>query len=472
MSADVRSSHMRVTTNASWLIVCRVGSDFLSLLLFVVISRSFGPAGIGEFSYGFAIATLLLVIATLGIDSFGVREYSQIAPANRSTWMAELLGTQIVVVAMAVSGLFVYLLLTRAAASTWVVVAALTSYQVLVALARTLFIPAISAQQMVGPAVLDLICRATAVGVAVFLIKSSATSVAWALVGFPLAGVLLLVVAAMSAFRQDTKLGIKISRNALHKIGLALWSYAAAELIAQIFARIGLFVLAIESGVAATGLYAAGLKLLELACMPLVFLGVAAYPRLIQQHGANPAAFRNLANRLLWVMVLTSGGIAWGLYYVAPALVIPILGAKFVGTESVVRAMAAVAVVQAAEAIMWPVLLAAGLQIARLRAISAATLLSLALNVLLIPRFGVNGAILASFLSLLTIVFLFCLPLRSVLGPRLMQRPILALAVSIFVAVATALCLKNQGFSVQGFASIVAFLGAALAMFWRFGRTT
>jgi O-antigen/teichoic acid export membrane protein len=382
--------------------------------------------------------------------------------------MAELLGTQIVVVAMAVSGLFVYLLLTRAAASTWVVVAALTSYQVLVALARTLFIPAISAQQMVGPAVLDLICRATAVGVAVFLIKSSATSVAWALVGFPLAGVLLLVVAAMSAFRQDTKLGIKISRNALHKIGLALWSYAAAELIAQIFARIGLFVLAIESGVAATGLYAAGLKLLELACMPLVFLGVAAY----QQHGANPAAFRNLANRLLWVMVLTSGGIAWGLYYVAPALVIPILGAKFVGTESVVRAMAAVAVVQAAEAIMWPVLLAAGLQIARLRAISAATLLSLALNVLLIPRFGVNGAILASFLSLLTIVFLFCLPLRSVLGPRLMQRPILALAVSIFVAVATALCLKNQGFSVQGFASIVAFLGAALAMFWRFGRTT
>ena len=202
---------MKVKINAISLIFCRVGSDFLSLLLFVGISRHFGPAGVGEFSYGFAIATLVFVIASLGIDTYGVRHFLQLAPLQRSAWMAELLGTQVVMSSISVVGLGGYLLLTGPTPAKLAVILALTTYQVLVALARTMFIPAIARERMVLPAIADVICRAVAVGVAIVAIERSSSSVAVSLLGFPVAGALLLVVAAISAIRYGITLRIRIS---------------------------------------------------------------------------------------------------------------------------------------------------------------------------------------------------------------------------------------------------------------------
>ena len=449
---------LKVKINAISLIFCRVGSDFLSLLLFVGISRHFGPAGVGEFSYGFAIATLVFVIASLGMDTYGVRHFLQLAPHERSAWMAELLGTQVVMSLISVAGLGGYLLLTGPTPAKLAVILALTTYQVLVALARTMFIPAIARERMVFPAIVDVMSRVVAVGVAIMAIAWSSASVAVALLGFPVAGALFLIVAAISAVRYGIKLRIRISRKALQGIGRTLWAYAAAEVVAQIFMRLGLVILAILAGEVATGLYAAGLKLLELSCVPLVYVGVAAYPRLVFLHETDMPLFRKLANNLLWIMVLMSGGIGWGLYYVAPEIIIPILGSKFAGTESIVRAMSAVAVLQAVEAILWPMLLAAGLQAERLVVIIIATLASLVLNLALIPRFGVYGAIAASLLSLMIVVVLFVAVLRRALVPQLLARPFLILISGVAVAASSAWLLRYQGIWVEAAISIAAFL--------------
>ena len=449
---------MKVKINAISLIFCRVGSDFLSLLLFVGISRHFGPAGVGEFSYGFAIATLVFVIASLGIDSYGVRHFLQLAAPQRSAWMAELLGTQVVMSSISVAGLGGYLLLSGPTPAMLAVILALTSYQVLVALARTMFIPAIAREHMVFPAIVDVICRALAVGVAIVAIEWASSSVPVSLLGFPIAGALLLVVAAISAIRHGITLRIRISRKALHSIGRTLWSYAASEVVAQVFARLGLITLSVLAGEVATGLYAAGLKLLELSCVPLVYLGIAAYPRLVFLHETDMSLFRKLASNLLWIMVLMSGAIAWGLYYVAPEIMIPILGAKFAGAESIVRAMSAVAVVQAVEAILWPMLLAAGLQVERLVVIIIATLSNLVLNLALIPRFGVYGAIAASLLSLTIIVVLFVAVLRRALVPRLLAHVFLILVGGVVVAASSAWLVHHQGVWVEAAIAIAAFL--------------
>jgi O-antigen/teichoic acid export membrane protein len=460
------SVELKITTNAIGLIGCRVGADFLSLVLFVVISRHFGPVGIGEFSYGFAVATLVFVIASLGLDGYGVRQYSQVEPAGRSAWMAELLGTQLAVMAAAAVVLVGYLLLTAPTSSALAAVATLTLYQVMVALARSLFIPAIAHERMLLPAVADLLCRAVAVGGAMGAIAFSAP-IGKALLGFPAAGTVLLTVASYSALRNGVNLGIRVSGTAIARICGTLWSYAAAEVVMQVYMRIGLMTLTLQIGAGATGVYAAGLKLLELACMPLIFLGVAAYPRLIRLHESNTSAFRKLSGDMLWLMVLLSGTLAWGLYFIAPEWVIPVLGAKFAGSEPVVRNMAAVGTVQAAESILWPLLLAAGLQVARLRVISISTGLNVALNLILIPRWGVNGAIAASFVSFLAIVLQFSGTLRGPLGSRILLQIFGTLFVAVAAEATVAWGLSEYGYWVQSAASLGAFLVILGASYWR-----
>jgi O-antigen/teichoic acid export membrane protein len=51
---------MKVISNAFWLSFGRIAADLLSFVLFAAISRTFGPSGTGEYSYAFAIATLMV----------------------------------------------------------------------------------------------------------------------------------------------------------------------------------------------------------------------------------------------------------------------------------------------------------------------------------------------------------------------------------------------------------------------------
>ena len=85
---------MKVITNAFWLSFCRIAADLLSFVLFAVISRTFGPAGTGEYSYAFAIASLIALLATAGFEDYGIRQYARAAEQQRPQLWRDLLQTQ------------------------------------------------------------------------------------------------------------------------------------------------------------------------------------------------------------------------------------------------------------------------------------------------------------------------------------------------------------------------------------------
>ena len=141
----------KTTANAAWLVGSRVAGDLLAFALFVAISRHFGPAGIGTYSYGFAVATLGYYVSALGIDDYGVREYVRLPRPEGARLVAELLGAQWVVIAATIAVFSLYLW----AAGEWggeigTIVALLSSYQFAFALTRTLFIPAMGRQEMIA----------------------------------------------------------------------------------------------------------------------------------------------------------------------------------------------------------------------------------------------------------------------------------------------------------------------------------
>ncbi len=156
--------------NTLWLTACRLTGDVLNLLLFVLISRQFGPAGVGAYSYGFAVATFGFVIGCLGIEEYGLRQYSRMDDARRPAFLGELLGTQGLMVAAAVLTLTVYLAFTHSSSSTLMMVGALGIYQITAAIVATLFIPAMAAQRMLWPALAELSARTVAFASAAYLI--------------------------------------------------------------------------------------------------------------------------------------------------------------------------------------------------------------------------------------------------------------------------------------------------------------
>jgi O-antigen/teichoic acid export membrane protein len=454
------------TRNAIWLTACRLTGDVLNLLLFVLISRRFGPAGAGAYSYGFAVATFAFVIGCLGIEEYGLRQYARMDDHERPAFFGELLGTQMLMVALAVIAIAIYLLLTQPSNATLLMVCALTVYQITAAVAATLFIPAMAAQRMMWPALAELTARAVAFSVAGYAIGVSHAPLAQALLGYPVAALIWLTVAIRSTRKFAPLLRLSISSAGARRIAGILWSFALLEIFAQLFARIGVIVLSLNVSDAAAGIFATGLRLIEVALMPLSFLGVAAYPRLSRLYSTAPPEFRKSAGELMWLMLLGGGVAAWGLFFVAPSLLVPVLGQRFAGAEPFIQTMAVFALVQAIEVCLGRILLCADRQIANAVFVACGAILSLVLNLLWVPRYGVSGAIYAG-AAAYALIDIFCILAlwRPLTGPVLL-RMFLTLAAAVTLGAGLSALLALYDFSVwlqaiAAAAALVVFGGIA-----------
>ncbi len=427
---------MKIAANAFWLATCRVAADVAGFILFAAVSRQFGPAGAGEYAYAFAIAGCAAVLGTSGLEEYGIREYVRlpVAAARRRLW-TDLLATQAVQLTAGLAALGLFLLVVGHEGAGAPAILATSAYLVGWGVARTLFVPAFAAQAMVVPAFAELLCRLAATATALLLLASltaATASLPLVLIGFPAAGLTLAVLALLNARRHGAALEAgRLRRPAVGGTLRQSWPFAVSEMLSQFYVRADLLMIAHLVGSATAGLYATGVKFVEVGLVPFVLLGQAAYPFLSRVAGDDPRAFADAASDLLRTVLLFAGLLALGLRFVAPPLVPLLLGAEFGPASELLPWFGALAVLKAAEIALYRLLYAARLQGTYLRALVLGTSVNVTLNLALIPALGALGAILAASGSALAIGFVCGFGLRRQLPPRHAGRAILALAAAL-----------------------------------------
>lgn len=219
-------------------------------------------------------------------------------------------------------------------------------------------------------------------------------------------------------------------------------------------------------------MFATGLRLIETALVPLGFFGIAFYPQLSRSFSADIGNFRRSAMQLVWVMLLAGMLVAWGLYFVAPQLLVPVLGERFAGTAPIMRLMAGLALVQALEVGLGRVLLSADLQVPRALFIAVGAIASVALNAVLAPRYGVDGAIVSTVAAYGIINVLSLVALKGPLTGAALRPLIwtLVLGVAVGAGIVGLLSYSGHGPVLQatGCATIL-ILVAAVAYLYRCG---
>ena len=410
-------SKLLMGRNAVSLLACRVGADLLNFLLFLVVSRRFGPEGMGEYGYGFALASLVYYAATLGIDEYGIREYTRCSPERRPTLISDLLGAQVCITIAVIAVLGGYLWVTQPTPQVLAIIVGMTLYQLGAAFSATLFVPAMAEQQMMPPAFINLLGRGSAFVSTGLLIWLFDFSLHVASVAFAAGGLLMFVLAVRSAASFKARLRPNLSAKVVREGVRTLWSFAAVGLLGQLLNRIGVIALSLQVGSAAAGIYTTGLKLVEVACLPLVFIGVAAYPRLCHVF-ADPPGFKKLTRQAVIVGGLLAALLALAMYVAVPPLLVPILGARFAGAETVVAAMALIVLAQGAEIVLGRLMLAANLNVARALRITLGAFVCVLLTVTLTPAFGIEATIAALVCSYLLVDALYSGSLFSSLRRR------------------------------------------------------
>jgi O-antigen/teichoic acid export membrane protein len=437
---------MKVLINAFWLSFCRITADLLSFVLFAVIARTFGPAGTGQYSYGFAVGTLIALISTSGFEDYGIRQYARAAANERASLWEDLLATQCLQLALGALAFVVFVLIGAIDARNIIVVLELVIYVMGWWLSRTFFIPAMASQSMIKPALADLGCRVTAILAALWLGVIGHLPLPLMLAVFPLAGVTLLLLSLASAARHGARL--RPGRNWRRVLGTVRGTlpFAGSDILNQFYARADVLLIAYFLGDASVGLYATDIKFVEVGLLPLILLGTAAYPLLSEYAARDQLAFAHAARDFTRLLLLLSGWLAVGIGFLVPLLVVPLFGASFAPAIQLLPWVAAFALTKGLEATCYRLLYSAHRQTLYCLSLLLGTLLIIALNVVLIPTLGLKGAICAAILATIVIDSLALAGLWRYLGGRflLMSLARLALALGVVTAVSVAAVRKLE----------------------------
>ena len=428
---------MKVITNAFWLSFCRIAADVLSFVLFAVISRTFGPAGTGEYSYAFALATLVALMTTAGFEDYGIRQYAHAAEYERGRLWQDILSTQCVQLMIGLAALLIFLVSSAMGARALIVVLELSIYVVGWMISHTFFIPALASQSMVRPALTDFSCRISAILCALGLASGAHPSLPWLLAGFPIAGVTLAILALRSATQHGAALRLSRTWRGILSTWRGTSAFAGSEILNQFYARADLVMIAYFLGNANVGLYATDIKFVEVGILPLVLLGTAAYPLLSRHAAYDLRAFGHSARDFTRIVFFCSGWLAVGIYFLIPLIIVPLFGAKFAPAAALLPWFALFVMMKSWEVAFYRLLYAGRRQMFYCGSLLIGTVVIVLLNFNIIPKFGIQGAIVAAIISILIVDLICAVGLLRQLGAAFLTftGARLALALTITAAV-------------------------------------
>ena len=381
--------------NAGWMTAGRICADALSLVLFGIIAREYGPAGLGIYSTYFAVATILYDIVALGIEDFGVREYTSASDSNRPPILQRLVRLQLMVAAVAIAGLGVFCIATAMNLEQLLTLAFLATFQLSNALARTLLIPSLAGGSVARITLTSVLGRLGVAMVAIIAAESANAPLILALSGFPVFGLAGLFYMAWIQRHKFPRRGWLRWHGDEWKTLKVLFPFAAADALNSVIVRIPMVVLFLFAGEAAAGLFATAFKLTEMGWAVLTYFVLASYAALMRAANVNHQHMAAQSDFVLRQILVVGGLLAWGLFSVAPAVVVPLLGEKLAAARPLVEAMAPFLLLQATATYLLRLMLVFGRQTLRLKILALQTLVTAALCVLLANRFGALGTIFA-----------------------------------------------------------------------------
>jgi O-antigen/teichoic acid export membrane protein len=440
---------MLVIRNTVWLSICRIAADLSGLVLFTVISRRFGPTGTGEYSYAFALGAFIAILATAGIEQYGVRQYACLrSEQERAVCWHSLIVTQSIQLSLGLLVLGVVLLIAGTRGASPLVILELTIFLVGWGLSRTLYVPAYAAQAMVGPAFTEFACRLAGTASALVLCLFKSIPLAVILAGFPISSLVLVALSLRNANRHGATLQFKPSWRGVVDTVRGAVPFTVCEALGQFYMRVDLLLIVFLLGKASGGWYATDVKIIEVGLMPLVLLGTAAYPVLSRSAAHEPLRFAPLSRDFLRSVLFASGWLAVGLYVLAPLVITRLLGEAFKPAGDLLPLFAMLAVLKGVEVVLYRLLYAVGRQGIYMGALAVGTTLIIVLNYTLIPRFGVTGAVFVVLLSSAVVNLICAFGLRHEISRALFGTNFARLAFALTLTVLTVFVLRAMDIGV------------------------
>ncbi len=403
----IGSALRSIAVNTGWLFVPKVLRVILAFFVTAWLARYLGPAQYGVLNYAIAFVILLGPVTRLGLEGVVVQEIVR-APGERD----EILGTTFVlrlgggIVSLGAVVLAVSIL--RPGDSLTLMLAATVSFGMIFLAydAIDLWFQANvqSRYAVYATSAALLVKNLLMIGLIVMKAPLSAFAWAWALETI-LAGIGLVIVYRMRGL--DIKKW-RVSRARAKQLLALGWPMILAGSFAVVYLRIDQIMLRQMAGEVEVGIYSAAVRVSETWFFVPVAISMSVFPFLVQGKQAGEAVYRARVQQLFDFLAWVSLGVAVVVTFAARFLVVLVFGEPYAraGTMLAILTWAGVFFFQREALGRW--FITENLLPFSFISNGIGAVVNVALNLVLIPRYGGIGASVATLISYAAAGYLAC----------------------------------------------------------------
>jgi len=388
----------RLVPNTGWLVADRLARMAVSLLVSMLLARYLGPAVYGRYNFAIAWVSLFSAFATLGLERIAVRELvaepDDVIVTLGSAWALRFVGGAFAWFAATVA----MLVLRRSDAEMQAMVAIMSGAYVVQAFDVIDYWNQSRARS-----------KTTVIAMSAAFVLAAATRIVLVLTH----GSLLAFAWVWSAELMLGSIGLAVVYRAVDG-PLSAWRLARARLrslardgspimlsgvMVMVYSRIDQVLLGQMSTAHELGIYASAVKLVEMWYFLPSAVAISVFPSVVEALQVSPALFEARLVRLYDLMSRMSYAIALPISLAAPWIVRIVFGPAYAAAAPMLSAL------------IWSIVFtnlgtARGLFLSAMNwtwayfmTVTVGCIVNVGLNLLLIPRMGGMGAVIASIVS-------------------------------------------------------------------------
>ena len=429
------STVQRIAKNTAVLLVAQAASYLLAFFYIMYAARYLSAAGFGILSFALAFTGIFAVLADLGLSSLATREVAR----DKSLALKYLANVSLlkIILAAATFGLIALTINLMGYPQETITVVYLLGLYVILATFTQMFYSIFQAfERMEFQAIGQMLNAALLLGGVIFAIKHG-----FSVVGFASLYVIASVIAlGYSLAVMKLKLSNPSSASAakvvefdwnfwkpIIKKALPFFLSAALDLIAL---RIATVMLSVMKGNEAVGWYSASFQLMQtLMFIPAAFLA-ALYPVVSRFYVSSEESLRFVYQKSFKYLCLLGLPIAVGTTIFADRIILGIFQEGFAPSIIALRVLIWAVPIGFLTGVFGTILASINRQNLVARIVLVYTILSVVMNLILIPRYGYVGASMVMVITSLTAFVLgFYLLSKLVCKisiPKLIFRPVIA----------------------------------------------
>ena len=421
-SMDKRSRFRKIIRNFGFLAAGKTLGDTFTFLLFVIISRTFGQEGVGQYSFAIAFTGFFAIFVDFGLYALSIKEMSR--RSGRIDDYYGLIFTLRLGVAFAVfATMLISVPFLPFSSETKLIIALVGSYQVLAQLFTGFMDVFIAREETHFAGLLEAGLR-VGIGIIVGGIILVGGSLVFALAALPVITAGQLALAYGIVTWKYGRPRFVISAPRLLRLARQALPYTMSIFLVQVYSRIDVVFLGFIIGAGAAGVYNVAFRFLFLLLFIPHFAAVAVLPLASRLYSESEMGeLRDLYHKVMNHIVLVGLPAAAGLWLVAPDVIPLIYTNAFDESVVILRLLSGLLFLAFLSRVIAALLTACDRQptVTRMQWIAAAV--NVAGNAIMIPTVGIKGAAIATLASETLLVVLLAVQLTPLLGrPRISSK--------------------------------------------------